>query len=911
MITGELRQKIDRVWDAFWSAGISNPLEVIEQITYLMAIRHLDFLQSKEELEVARTEKPVENPTHPEGSGLIRWSQLLQKSPQKIFESIRDDVFPCLRDLRRADYPFSRHLSSARFTITNPSALVKAIDMLQEIPVDDRRIEAEAYEYMLGKLTSAGQNGQFTTPRHIAQLMAAMVPPGPGDEICDPACGTGGLLVAAFKQVSFDAIQQISSTGVFCGFDFDQTMLRIASMNMFLNSIERSDIQYRDSLAEGAAVDAGVYSLILANPPFAGSLDHDAISSDLLTVVKTKKTELLFLALYLRLLKPGGRAAVIVPDGVLFGSSKAHKELRAALVEDHKLDGVVKLPAGAFKPYAGISASILLFTKTGNGGTDRVWFYEVIADGYSLDDKRTALLGEDKTGPIPLSAELTEAEHQSNNLPDVLRRWRLRTGSELERARDEQSFCVSKEEISAQGYELSLNRYAERPRYLVGGRLVTLADLFSAGLLHEGAKLTFNCNGKTHESFVTSSGWLELADGQQFRSPSRAATAAVGEGSFDGWQCWTLPGGETLDQLRQKFLTEPAAGTLETADDDAGLAVLRYEMLRQAKQKATEGSPVTLTVSELLGWWQFRRRGSLAVEKIAAELANHSLTTSPGFESVLINSTVQLVSAGQAGKDAPENTHVGLDNESNIAEEIEDVPVSTLTVGNLPSALGGIVSVSPSATFDEAITLMLINDYSQIPVLSGRSLRGAVTWKSIARARHAKPDAPFAQALVEARDFAYTQDLIDILPVLAEQEFILVRDQTNAIAGIVTASDLAAAYGEMATPFFLVGEFDQRLRRVLSSSVDLSSVRQLCDPEDVRKIGGFDDLSIGDYQRILENKEVWAKVGWSLDRAIFINRLNEIREIRNDLMHFNPEPLSEGDVWKIRHMINVLREYGA
>jgi type I restriction enzyme M protein len=296
--------------------------------------------------------------------------------------------------------------------------------------------------------------------------MVAMMAPGPQDEICDPACGTAGFLVASAEYVSRthkDALletkqQRHFNRSMFHGFDFDNTMLRIASMNMLLHEVEQPDIRYRDSLAQSAAGEADRYTMILANPPFAGSLDFDATAKDLQAVVKTKKTELLFLTLFLRLLKPGGRAAVIVPDGVLFGSSKAHRELRRILVEDHKLDAVVKLPGGVFKPYAGVSTAILFFTRTDSGGTDYVWFYEVTADGWSLDDKRAPLLAEDKLGP---TAVLAGADRAKNNLPDVLARWGLRNGSERERARTEPSFCVAKREIVEQDYDLSLNRYKE------------------------------------------------------------------------------------------------------------------------------------------------------------------------------------------------------------------------------------------------------------------------------------------------------------------------------------------------------------------------------------------------------------------------------------------------------------------
>jgi len=345
--------------------------------------------------------------------------------------------------------------------------------------MDDRDTKGDLYEYMLGKIATAGQNGQFRTPRHIIQLMVELTAPTAGDVICDPASGTCGFLVMANEYLRSHYPEILPDTKLrdhfhhrmFHGFDFDNTMLRIGSMNMLLHRVENPDIRYKDSLSQEHAGDEGAYTLILANPPFASSLDYENTAKDLLEIVKTKKTELLFLALFLRLLKTGGRAAVIVPDGVLFGSSKAHKKLRQALVEEQKLDGVISLPSGVFKPYAGVSTAILLFTKTDSGGTDFVWFYDVKADGLSLDDKRSPLLSDDKQGAVPVTP-LTDEEHSKNNLPDVLSRWRslrLRSGntdnnrglSEAEADRTAQSFCVPKADIVAQGYDLSLNRYKE------------------------------------------------------------------------------------------------------------------------------------------------------------------------------------------------------------------------------------------------------------------------------------------------------------------------------------------------------------------------------------------------------------------------------------------------------------------
>ena len=475
MLTGEIRSQIDRIWDAFWSGGISNPLEVIEQITYLLFLRRLDDLQTLEENKSTRLKKPMARRVFPEGKDArgrnyddLRWSRFKHLAPAEMYSVVGEHVFPFLRTLGGDDSTYAHHMKDARFTIPTPALLAKVVDLLDGVPMEDRDTKGDIYEYMLGKIASAGQNGQFRTPRHIIQLMVEMTAPVPKDIICDPACGTAGFLVAAGEYLRQhhpnifhdEKLKEHFHHRMFNGFDFDNTMLRIGSMNMLLHGVENPDIRYQDSLAQDHAGEEEKYTLVLANPPFAGSLDYENTAKDLLQIVKTKKTELLFLALFLRLLKPGGRAAVIVPDGVLFGSSTAHKELRRMLIENQKLDAVVKLPGGVFKPYAGVSTAILLFTKTNSGGTDQVWFYDVEADGWSLDDKRTPLLSEDKLGPVPRTTLSTE-EHSKNNLPDVLARWGKRNGSERERPRTEQSFCVPKADIAAQGYDLSLNRYKE------------------------------------------------------------------------------------------------------------------------------------------------------------------------------------------------------------------------------------------------------------------------------------------------------------------------------------------------------------------------------------------------------------------------------------------------------------------
>jgi type I restriction enzyme M protein len=476
MLTREIRTQVDQIWNAFWSGGVSNPLSVIEQITYLLFIKRLDDLHTLEENKAAALGIPMERRIFPEGNDEqgrpfadLRWSRFKNFESREMMDVVADRVFPFLRDLGETGSSYGQHMKDARLGFSNAALLSKTIDMLDKIPMDDRDTKGDLYEYMLGKIASAGTNGQFRTPRHIIQLMVEMTQPTPEDVICDPAAGTCGFLVAAGEYLRDnhpqlfrdEKLRKHFHNGMFHGFDFDPTMLRIGSMNMTLHGVDNPDVSYRDSLAQEHGGDAGRYSLILANPPFAGSLDYEVTAKDLQQIVKTKKTELLFLALFLRLLKTGGRAAVVVPDGVLFGSSNAHQELRKLLVEKHKLEGVLKLPSGVFRPYAGVSTAILFFTKTGVGGTDHVWFYDMQADGLSLDDKRINLLLDEKLGVKPAEA-LAEGEHAKNNLPDVLARWMQRDGAERENPRTAQSFSVSKADIAKTGtYDLSLNRYRE------------------------------------------------------------------------------------------------------------------------------------------------------------------------------------------------------------------------------------------------------------------------------------------------------------------------------------------------------------------------------------------------------------------------------------------------------------------
>ncbi len=469
MITGEIKSQVDRVWNSFWTGGISNSLEVIEQLTYLLFIKRMDELHTLEEAKANRLGQPQEKVIFPDGVSPypniegeakftyeeLRWSRFKHFEAKRMYAVVATGAFPFMKSLGDEASAFAKHMRDARFTLPPEKAglLAKVVDMIDGIPMDDRDTKGDVYEYMLGKLAEAGQNGQFRTPRHIIQLMVAMRAPTPADTICDPACGTAGFLVAASEflrdnhpEIFTDPKLRNRFQGeIFHGFDFDSVMLRIASMNMLLHGVENPEIVNRDSLSEDHAGMEAQYTLVLANPPFAGSLDYESTAKDLLATVRTKKTELLFLALFLRLLKAGGRAAVIVPDGVLFGSSRAHKSLRKALVEDQRLEAVISMPSGVFKPYAGVSTAILFFTKTDAGGTDQVWFYDMQADGFSLDDKRT---------------ELDHAKHADDNLPDILARWG-NLDAEEGRKRTEQSFLVPKAKIAENDYDLSINRYKE------------------------------------------------------------------------------------------------------------------------------------------------------------------------------------------------------------------------------------------------------------------------------------------------------------------------------------------------------------------------------------------------------------------------------------------------------------------
>ena len=451
MITGEIRNKVDQIWNTFWSGGVSNPLSVIEQITYLLFAKRLDDIHNNRLQQAKLLGQKIENPIFNKDQDHLRWSRFKDFEPLRKFEVFRDEVFPFIKSLNgRAGSSYTKFMKDAVFIIPNPALLDKVVNMIDAIPMEDRDTKGDLYEYMLSKIATAGQNGQFRTPRHIIKMMVELVAPTPKDIICDPACGTCGYLVAAaeylernHKDMLLDKdLKEHFHHHMFHGSDFDSSMLRIGAMNMTLHGIDNPSIENRDSLSEDHADRRNAYTLILANPPFKGSLDYDGTAKDLLQVCKTKKTELLFISLFLKQLKPGGRCACIVPDGVLFGSSKAHQELRRTLVEEQKLDAVISMPSGVFKPYAGVSTSVLVFTRTDSGGTDRVWFYDMEADGLSLDDKRE-----------PIAA---------NDIPDIVEKYKqwLKTGKGFE-DRKAKAFVVNKADIAANKYDLSINRYKE------------------------------------------------------------------------------------------------------------------------------------------------------------------------------------------------------------------------------------------------------------------------------------------------------------------------------------------------------------------------------------------------------------------------------------------------------------------
>lgn len=507
MLTGKLKNQVDEIWEVFWTGGVTNPISVIEQFTYLLFIRRLDEIHTSRERQAMLLETEVANPIFSTEQANYRWNKFKNLDPQVMFDLVKDKVFPFIKTINGEDTSFAKHMSDAIFMIPKAQVLDKVVNLIDKIDMDDRDTKGDLYEYMLSKLQSSGTNGQFRTPRHIIQMMVEMTQPkldgNKSDVICDPASGTCGFLMASEeyvrKQFENELMKPENSehfhNKMFNAYDFDQHMLRIGAMNLMLHGVEHPTVEYKDSLSDhGEQNISDKYTLILANPPFKGSVAYDELSPDLLTALgktpkkaapkvetdedgnkkakkgPSEKTELLFLALILRMLQPGGRAAVIVPDGVLFGSTKSHKEIRKTIIEDHKLDAVVSLPSGVFKPYAGVSTAILFFTKTNSGGTDKVWFYDMQADGFSLDDKRTPLIKDQEltteadaidTSLLAEDKAPSELEnHKFNNIPDVLYRWQ-ELESEGARKRTEQSFYVPVSEITSNDYDLSINRYKE------------------------------------------------------------------------------------------------------------------------------------------------------------------------------------------------------------------------------------------------------------------------------------------------------------------------------------------------------------------------------------------------------------------------------------------------------------------
>lgn len=466
MITGEIKNQIDRIWDHFWTSGVTNPMNVLEQITYLFFMKLLDDKQIKQEASASLFGNKVKNPVFPDGDWTnpetnlkvpyneLRWSVFKNTGSTNMFNMVRNNVFVFIKNIGTGtESAYSRYMQNAIFLVPNDRTLQKVVDGIDALDMNNRDTMGDVYEYILGKMAASGTNGQFRTPRHIISMMVSLMKPTIEDRICDPAMGSAGFIVESAKQITSHYAKELMQPDVlkryknemFTGFDTDSTMLRIGAMNMMLHSVDNPNIKWQDSLSADNT-DSGNYSLILANPPFSGSLDKEMVSKSLLNIASTSKTELLFLTLFVRMLEVGGRCASIVPDGVLFGNSKAHKAVRKELVANQRLQAVISMPSGVFKPYAGVSTAILIFTKTNSGGTDKVWFYEMKADGFSLDDKRN---------PVA-----------ENDIPDIVARFK-NLDAEESRTRKDQSFLVPVQEIRDNDYDLTFNKYKEIERVKV------------------------------------------------------------------------------------------------------------------------------------------------------------------------------------------------------------------------------------------------------------------------------------------------------------------------------------------------------------------------------------------------------------------------------------------------------------
>jgi type I restriction enzyme M protein len=512
-----MRSKVDQLWNKFWSGGIANPLTAIEQISYLLFMRRLDSLDEKRRGDAEflkqefgslfageyETRRGAKRPREE-----LRWSRFRNLPAEEMLEHVRDYVFPDIKTLENGGQVFTRYMHDAVFMIPKASLLVEAVGIIDEIYADMERerqqagqsfqdVQGDLYEYLLSEIASAGKNGQFRTPRHLIQMIVSLVDPKLGEEICDPACGTGGFLLGAYQHIltqhtspehrflGEDGIErglvgdqlsdprqwELLKERTFHGYDFDTTMVRIGLMNLLLHGIDRPKLGYMDTLSK-RYTERERYDVVLANPPFKGSIDKGDINEELR--LKTTKTELLFVNRIMNLLRIGGRAGVIVPDGVLFGSSNAHRDLRKILIEECELQGVVKMPAGVFKPYAGVSTAVLIFVK--GGKTEHIWYYDMQADGLSLDDKR--------------------ARVAENDIPDVIGRWKARDPTK-DTDRTSKAFCVSVGEIRENQYDLSINRYKElayehtshEPPQLILERLRVLQEEISKDLQELGELL--------------------------------------------------------------------------------------------------------------------------------------------------------------------------------------------------------------------------------------------------------------------------------------------------------------------------------------------------------------------------------------------------------------------------------------
>jgi type I restriction enzyme M protein len=500
MLNVKINSAINRLWDKFWSGGISNPLTAIDQISYLLFMKRLDEIDIKKRQDSEFTGEHYKS-VFAGGKEDLRWSYFKQLEGGEMLTHIQTKVFPFLKTLDNEESQYAKHMANAVFIITKPSLLVESVSIIDEIfdEVEKEQLDGQGfqdtqgdiYEYLLSEITSAGKLGQFRTPRHIIQLMCELVDPKLGDTICDPACGTGGFLLGSYQHIltahTSKEHRKTDENGLvrgqlgdkltderqwkhlkektFYGYDMDESMVRIGLMNLMMHGISSPNIEQKDTLSKRYD-ENNYYDVIMANPPFKGSIDKGDINESL--SLPTTKTELLFINRIINSLKIGGRAAVIVPDGVLFGSSAAHKQARKMLLNDCELQGVISMPSGVFKPYAGVSTAILIFVK--GGETEKVWFYDMQSDGFTLDDKRTRING-------------------GGDLPDIVDRWHNRK-NQTDNQRNSKFFCVDKKEIEELDYDLSINRYKqtdhiaieyEKPEEILA-KIDSLESSISAGI---------------------------------------------------------------------------------------------------------------------------------------------------------------------------------------------------------------------------------------------------------------------------------------------------------------------------------------------------------------------------------------------------------------------------------------------